>query len=81
MDGASSGVPIKATYEPIFRDHLGDHVESFVFNLGIVNALFAELMREILAIEHAYTHGWTNLWLDSDYKLVVIEFIKPYVVP
>lgn len=79
--GASGGVPIKAACGGIFKSHLGNHDGSFASNLDNENALFAELMRVILAIKHAHAHGWSNLWLKSDSKLVVLAFSKPFVVP
>lgn len=81
MDGASDGDPIKAGCRGVFRKYLGNHVRSFACNLGTVNAIFAEFMGAVLAIEHAYAHGLSNLWLESDSKLVVMTFSKPYVVP
>ncbi|CAK8576871.1 unnamed protein product [Lathyrus sativus] len=81
IDGASGGDPINAACGGIFRDHFGNHIESFACNLGPVNSLFAELMGAILAIEHALVRGWSNIWLESDSTLVVMAFSKPSVVP
>lgn len=60
---------------------MGNHVGSFECNLGTVNVIFIELMGAILAIEHAYAHGWSNFLLEPDSKLVVMVFSKPFVVP
>lgn len=40
-----------------------------------------DLNRAILGIEHAHAHGWSNLWLELDLKLVILAFRKPSVVP
>ncbi|XP_058783502.1 uncharacterized protein LOC131658194 [Vicia villosa] len=59
----------------------GDHLGSFCSNLGSANALFAELMGAILAMEIAIGNGWLNLWLESDSSLVVSAFSNSMVVP
>ncbi|XP_058761813.1 uncharacterized protein LOC131635226 [Vicia villosa] len=41
----------------------------------------AELSGAILAIEIARQNNWTNLWLESGSKLVVLAFSKPEIVP
>lgn len=55
--GACDGVPVKAACGGISMDHLGNHVGSFACNLGHENALFAEFMGAILAIEHSSSYG------------------------
>lgn len=52
MDRASCEVPVKAVYGGIFGGHFKNQVWRFVCNLSNVNALFAEFMGVILAIEH-----------------------------
>jgi len=64
-DGASIGNPGVAACAGIFRNR---HVESkgcFAANIGIANALYAELMGVILAIEIAYHKIGTDFGLNQ----------------
>jgi ribonuclease HI len=53
----------------------------FAENLGIHNAFYAELVGAMKAIELAAAHGWNNLWLETDSKLVVLAFKNSSIVP
>lgn len=77
---ASCGTSVLAPCEDIFRDHDGNHLDNFACNLGSENALYAEIMGVILAMKHASTQHWNRLWLETDYKLVVLAYGKPFVV-
>ncbi|XP_058776007.1 uncharacterized protein LOC131650311 [Vicia villosa] len=80
-DGAATVVPQRTACGGIFRDHTGKHHGSFSKFLGSGNAYWAELSGAILAIEIARQKNWTNLWLETDSKLVVLAFSKPDIVP
>lgn len=74
IDGAAKGLPGPAACGGIFRDHSAAVMGCFAANLGIANALHAELMAAIMAIELAYEKGWHKLWLACDSKLVLSSF-------
>ncbi|CAJ2650982.1 unnamed protein product [Trifolium pratense] len=80
-DGASLGNPGIAACSGIFRNHRGEMVSCFSKHLGLANALFAEAMGVILAIEHAYAQNWSHLWIESDSKLVSLAFKSPNIIP
>ncbi|CAJ2663194.1 unnamed protein product [Trifolium pratense] len=79
-DGASLGNPGIAACTGIFRNHRGEMVSCFSKHLGLANALFAEAMGVILAIEHAYAQNWSHLWIESDSKLVSLAFKSPNII-
>lgn len=59
-----------------------DHLGSFVVNIDNGNALKAELIGAIFAMEIAYQNNWGKLWLEIDSKLVVAAFkSNPSVLP
>ncbi|XP_058770393.1 uncharacterized protein LOC131644024 [Vicia villosa] len=80
-DGTSAGTPQIAACGGIFRDHAGNHLGSFSNRIGHGNAFVAELVGAILAIEIAKQKNWNNLWIETDSKLVVLAFSKPFIVP
>jgi ribonuclease HI len=49
--------------------------------LGVANALYAEFMGVILAIECAYDKNWKHLWVECDSKIVALAFKSPHVIP
>jgi ribonuclease HI len=53
-DGASIGNPGPAACSGVFRNFKGELIGCFAQNLGVANALYAEFMGVILAIECAY---------------------------
>ena len=55
IDEASVGNPIRAACGEMFRNHLGEHLDSFTCNFPTNNALFVEIMGAILAMEYAVT--------------------------
>jgi hypothetical protein len=50
-------------------------------NLGIVNALYVEIMGVILAIEFAVQKNWNHLWIESDSRLACMAFKSPLIFP
>jgi hypothetical protein len=52
-DGIALGSPGHAACVGLFRNSHGEHIGCFNMNLGIVNALYPEIMGVILAIEFA----------------------------
>lgn len=81
-DGAAKGSPGAAACGGLFRDNNAAILEyCFSSNLGIQNAFYAELSGEILAIEIAFNRGWMNLWLECDFKLVLLAFSNVSIVP
>lgn len=52
IDEACSGDPLRAACGDMFRNHPGEHLGSFACNLPPNNALFVEIMGEILAMEY-----------------------------
>jgi len=68
-DGASQGNLGVATCAGIFRNSHGESRGCFAANLGIANALHAELMGVILAIEIASDKQLNHLWIETDSKL------------
>ncbi|MCH85615.1 ribonuclease H protein, partial [Trifolium medium] len=61
-DGTALGSPGHAACGGILRNHLGQNLGCFAANIGVANALYAELMGVILAIEIAYEKNWNYLW-------------------
>ncbi|CAJ2645220.1 unnamed protein product [Trifolium pratense] len=80
-DGTSMGNPGPAACAGVFRNYKGEFLGCFAKNLGIANALFAEIMGVIIAIECAFEKNWKQLWLECDSKLVVLAFKSPHVIP
>jgi len=65
----------------IFRDCRGESLGCFAYNIGIANAVFAEILGIILAIECAYQKNWSNLWIETDSMLASLAFKSPHIVP
>jgi len=66
----------------IFSNMNADHLGSFAVNIDNGNALKAELIGAILAVEIAYQNNWEKLWLETDSKMVVAAFkSKPSLLP
>lgn len=80
-DGASTKNPCKASAGGIFRDSEGNCIGCFTQFLGSVNALHAELVAAMTAIEIASSKGFTNLWLESDSQLVILAFRSNSGIP
>jgi len=53
----------------------------FAQNLGVCNALFAEFMAVILAVECVSQRNWLNLSIESDSGLVTLAVKSPHIVP
>ncbi|GAU40289.1 hypothetical protein TSUD_362690 [Trifolium subterraneum] len=80
-DGAAISFPNNAACSGIFRNHRGQLTGCFAQNLGPVNALHAEVMGVILAIECAYEKNWSHLWIETDSRLVTMAFKSPLIIP
>jgi hypothetical protein len=65
-DGASTKNPCKASAGGIFRNSESVCIGCFFQLLGPKNALYAELVAAMTAIEIAYNKGFLNIWLESD---------------
>lgn len=63
-DGATKGFWGSASCGGIFRDKSAAMLGCFSANLGISNALQAELTSAMIAIELAEEKDWHNLWLE-----------------
>jgi ribonuclease HI len=53
----------------------------FAQNPGHVNALHAEMMGVILAIECAFEMNWSHFLLETDSRLVALAFKSPLIIP
>lgn len=80
-DGAASGISGLAGAGGIFRDSYADHLGSFTLKVENGNALKAELVGAMTAIEIAASNNWRKLWLETDSKLVVSAFQSGSIVP
>ncbi|XP_019431188.1 PREDICTED: uncharacterized protein LOC109338411 [Lupinus angustifolius] len=80
-DGAAMGSPGSAAGGALFRNHRGDFLGGFADFFGIHDALNAELLSAILAINLAHKKGWFSIWLESDSALVVEIFKGKAMVP
>jgi len=80
-DGAATKNPSRAAAEGIFRDSDSNYIGCFSQFLGIQNALYAELVATMTAIEIAYNNCYVNLWLETDSQLVILAFKSSSVVP
>jgi len=78
-DGAS--IPTRAAAGGIFRNFEGVCLGGFSQFLGDANALHAELIAAMNAIEVAALMGFSNVWLESDSQLVIRAFKSNTVVP
>lgn len=79
-DGTTLETPGLEACAGIFRNNHGENMGCFANNLGVCNALFAEFMAVILAVECAYQTNWLNLWIKSDSKLVTLAVKSPQIV-
>jgi len=48
---------------------------------GEQNALYAELVAAMMAIEIAHINGFSNFWLEADSQLVILAFKSFSIVP
>jgi len=65
----------------LFRDSRGYFLGAFVCNIGVASVFHSEVLAFILAIEHAVSHGWRNVWLESDSTGALLIFSNPSLVP
>jgi hypothetical protein len=75
-DGSSLGNPGIAASAGIFRNHNGDSLGCFAYNVGTATAFFAEFMGIILAVECAFERSWMHLWIESDSHLAILAYRK-----
>lgn len=54
----------------IVRDHLDNFFGGFALHLSIGHAFWDEL-QAVMALELAYSRGWSSIWLESDSSYVV----------
>jgi hypothetical protein len=80
-DGTSVGNPGIAACAGIFRNNLGANLGCFAHYIGVANALYAEIMGIILAIECAVDRNWRQLWIESDSMLVISAFKNVSIIP
>jgi len=80
-DGASIKNPTRAATSGIFRNSEGVCLGGFSQFLRNVNALYAELIAVMNAIEIAVVMSFSNVWLESDSQLVILAFKSNSVVP
>ncbi|MCH97438.1 ribonuclease H protein, partial [Trifolium medium] len=73
-DAHKVGNPGQAAYAGDFRNRHGEHMGSFAMSLGIANALYAEIMGVILAIEFAVEKH------ESDSRLATLAIKYPMIV-
>ena len=80
-DGVASGKSGLAGNGGIFREGNAGHLGSFALKVESGNALKAELVGAMTAIEITYENNWRKLWLETDSKLLVLTFISISIVP
>ena len=80
-DGAAIKNPARAAAGGIFWNSDGACIGGFTHFIGPADALFAKLIATMVAIEIAVSKGFSNVWLESDSKLVVMAFKSKLVVP
>lgn len=73
IDGSAKGAPGLAACGAIFRVSSASTLGCFAYHIGIANALRAELLGAIIAIELVYRIGWHMIWLECDSKMVVLS--------
>jgi ribonuclease HI len=77
IDGASNGNPGNSSCGGIFRDHEANFILAFAEPLQITTSYVAELSGAMRAVEIAFQKNWRQLWIESDYVLVVSAFNNP----
>jgi len=65
----------------LFRDSRGSFLGAFCCNIGEASIFHSEVLAIILAMEHASSHGWRNIWLKSDSFSALLIFSNPSLVP
>lgn len=73
-DEAAVRNPDQASARRIFRNSDGGCLDYFVQNSSFGSGLFAELSMAMMEIEIANYKGCSNLWLETDSKLVLTTF-------
>jgi hypothetical protein len=80
-DGTALGSPGQVSCVGLFMNSHEEHIGCFTMNLGIVNALYVEIMGVILAIEFVVQKNWNHLWIESDSRLACMAFKSPLIFP
>ena len=65
----------------VFRNCRGFVCGIFVQHLGAESACFAEFFAVILAVEIAFSKGWTRILFEMDSALTLMNFFKPNYIP
>ena len=73
-DGTTTKNPSKAAAGGIFINSNNICIGCFSQFSGVQNALYAELVAAMTAIEISHNNGYTNLWLETDSQLVILPF-------
>lgn len=47
----------------------------------VPSAIDAEVLAVLEALQVAWVHRWTHIWLETDSTLVVLYFKSPHLVP
>jgi len=64
----------------LFRDSTGAFLGAFCCNIGEASVFHYEVTAIILAMEHAATNRWWNIWLESDSTSALRIFLNPSLV-
>jgi len=65
----------------LFRDFMGAFLGAFCCNIGEASVFHSEVIAIILAMEHATTNRWWNIWLESDSTSALLIFSCPSLIP
>lgn len=80
IDGAARGARDLIACSSIFHDGTSEYIGVFASFIGVAVALQAKLMGAIICIEIEFVRGWTFLWLECDFTLVIVAFKNTSVV-
>ena len=64
----------------LFRDSRGFFLGAFCCNIGEASVLHSKVLAIILAMKHSSSHGWQNIWLESDSSSALLIFSNPSLV-
>jgi len=63
----------------IFRNIRGENIGCFTFNIGIANAVYAEIFGIILAVKFASERNWNNLRIEADSRLATLAIKSSHI--
>lgn len=81
IDGSAIGSSSCGAIGVVFRDCAVNFLGGFVQIIGHASAFFAELCATMFAIEKVAELNWTDIWIETDSKMVVKAFNHQIVVP